>query len=162
MSFINNKKFQPVLIVMVLFLWFYIGYRVFESMSLDDDVLEPVALNRVTRLSESDKEAIWTSQFDFRDPFVQSKIRRKKSVKQKKPVIVEKKGQVLKPVFRLNIKFSGLVKDSNRNQQLAMLIYNGKTILAEEGLEIERYKLTSMTPDSVIFRESNNEYVIRR
>lgn len=159
MSFINNKKFQPVLILLVLSLWVYIGYKVYQSMSADDDTLEPVSLSRITRLSEASNQEIWTSQFDFRDPFVH-RVEKKRRVQKKTPV--QKKSKVEKPIFRLDLKFSGLIKDSNQDKQLAMLIYQGKTVLADQGLEIGGYTLTKITTDSVMFVDSEYQYIVRR
>jgi len=163
MSFINNKKFQPVLIVLVLSLWIYIGYRVFQSISFDEEVLEPISFSRMTRLSESNEGAVWTSEFKFRDPFVIEKTKKSNSYVQKnqKPKD-KKKDKIEKPAISINIQFSGLIKDSNKDQQLAMLIYQGKTVLAEQGFEIDGYKLAEISSDSIIFHHKEYVYVVRR
>ncbi|MCV9387449.1 hypothetical protein [Reichenbachiella ulvae] len=159
MSFINNKKFQPVLIVLVVGLWITIAYRVVDSLQGEEEMrMEGIDVSKVRQ--SSGEASVWALDLDFQDPFIRRKVvHRVKKMPKKK---FETNEPIEKPPLSIQVVYQGLVSPSGSGQKMAMISRNNISRFYQKGEMLDGYQLTSVTEDSIVLFQEPFRYAVYR
>ena len=142
----KNKKVIYVLIPLVIFVWGFIGYRIFALLKQKDT---SSFQHHMEKLQLQEKEIIDTFYLiaDYPDPFLKSNTgyRTNKTSKYRNS---QKKNQKKRDIRWPNIEYKGLIKNQKTEKTVINIKINNKNMLMSEGDEMEQVRLLKVFNDS--------------
>lgn len=143
-----------VLIPIVLLVWGYIGFQIF-NYGEDEDVIEPIRIDQIIT-NQKQKTEVKTFALNYADPFL-------KGV-QNRPVvnksILSTKSQSPKKVIPVNwgdVTYNGFVKNQKSEKKIALLNINGRQSLASKGENVQGLIILSIEQDSVLLEKEHSQ-----
>jgi hypothetical protein len=149
----KNKKFIYVSGIAALVIWGLIIYRIFNTVSNNDD--NNIALNNTPQKKEAyNDDAIIKDTthllLNYRDPFSLVKLKDTAEIPVKK--ILFKNSTILpgKPVFNWGfLRYAGYIRNPTTKKLVAMVSINGKNEMLIEGQTKQQVKLLKNLRDSI-------------
>jgi hypothetical protein len=159
---LKQKRSTYFLLIAVLGIWIFIGYRIFDFLEKPGEKLaqpeaEPLQIEEI----QIDFE-VESLRLDYPDPFLKntgSKARRKYNSKPKAFPIARTEKPVINALSG-RLEYFGYVR--NNDGQVAIFQLDGKNRLLEKGSDIEGFRLQTIYEDSVIIRKEENSFCIKR
>lgn len=160
----KGKKSLYILLPLNIFIWAFIGYKIYASLQ-DEDVTLSEAKSPPVKLDHSDS-ASYSLQLNYADPFLKQEPARKSKpsaaapVKASSPVLVTEKKTAPSPAPTLDIKYMGLVQNKTSGATTAMVSINGKSYLVKAGEVVEQVAFTSINSDAMTVKVGKNKLTI--
>jgi len=159
----QNKVLTSVLLVAVVAIWGYVGYRFLGGGVNEDEELENISFEKSSPQIASMKNI--TLKFDYEDPFL--KFVTKPSQKaisiatNKRPVQLPKKEEVVVQNYVWpSIQFKGLIKNQNQPEKvLGLLIINGQERIVRIGETVNDLQVLLIKKDRVELQHLNEKKV---
>jgi len=131
----KNKKNIYFLVPIVLFIWGFIGYKIYKVSYPSGEVLHIENTTTVFKPKEIKEAEKFTVNLNYRDPFL-GKLRAKKSKKKSNRTKVM-------PVAFPQISYKGMLSSKKRNRSIAVffVMINNKEQFLSIGEQIEGVKL---------------------
>lgn len=145
---LNSKALNYFLVLAVLVLWGIIMYRLFSTKEVDKEAGARVMVDVVTLKTS---EPVQYELIKTEDPFRLNKkqTRRVTSIapikELKEKVLPREKKQKTWPT----VKFDGTIKNKNSNDLISLIVVNGYSWLASEGMKMNGLQLVEQFIDSV-------------
>lgn len=161
----KNKKTAYYLIPVVLLLWGYIGYKIFNGLSSDDDT---VHYNSVVKTVLVDDSVVYEKPillFTYSDPFLDrsvlenAKERKSEAISNRTKSTRNKKA--VKRVRNINwsfVQYNGNIKA--KNDKVALLVINKKNSILKVGEEMNEVFVQAIYDDSVRVKYHEQEKTI--
>lgn len=142
MSSSKKNKFVKILLPVVILIWGYVGYVIFDAFSSDDSEIQktPVTSN-YTKLTIEKKESFELLPIDI-DPFLGTLYKKPKT---KRTASVNKPSK--KEIKWPTIQFQGIV--SGGASSVYMVSINGQQYLLSMGDEIQNVKLIKGSSEAI-------------
>lgn len=160
-----GKKGKLYLVLFInLLAWGYVGYKVYGALQGDD---EPNLYNTsapVKAINEKAKDDNISLNLDYPDPFLKgghfsgghqsahgSSAGRPASAVQSKPpqAVVAKPTATVVSAPAVNIRYMGLLKNTDKGTQTAMLNVNDRSVFAKLNDVIEGYTVVEIGPNAI-------------
>lgn len=152
----NNKKTKYVLLPLVLLLWGYIAYRIFEQVNPEIEIENSVR-PRLNPMVESKAEDTYKLLLDYPDPFLKHiRIKKEKAEKEKQQTIVNRVYAWNWP----NMNYGGCIQ--NKNKMVGLLQLNAKHLLVQEGKTYEKFIIEKLYADSIVIKRETEKRTIRK
>lgn len=168
----SKKAKLYLLIVINLFAWGYVGYRIYNALQGDDDISFENTNTTIQKIDEVKKDDSIVLSLNYSDPFLkggnfskehkntststnhQSSIPKIEKLSNKAPTPVA--------VTPLDIKYIGLVKNSDKGTQMAMISINGKSYFVNHKEMIEGFKVVEISKDFVKLKKGKEILLINK
>lgn len=160
------------MILINLVAWGYVGYKIYGALQGDDDITvnyDSAAIKKITAINEPESE---TLNLNYADPFLKSgnyatakAYASDQAYKGTKKPEVEKtnaKSTQSVTVPSLEIKYLGLIKNSDKGKSIAMLYINGKSFFAKENEVVEGYLVKQITESTIVFSKGKEKITISK
>jgi len=155
---VKNKKLTYILVPLVIIIWGGIFYRVFMYLNKTPDINPQTVSRSIENVS---KEEIDTFSIiaDYRDPFLDRKIKHEPSPviqktmseeKHTKNNVIQKKNRTEKRIKWPEIRYGGLVQNPKSGNKVGLVKINGKDHLVKAGEIINDITVNSVFDDSVV------------
>ena len=157
----NNKVATYFLITAVIFIWGFVGYKIYSTLKNDN-------IDNRNQVNVERKKEIKTDTFSlllsYSDPFTKTvyqgitvntnavNIANHTSFNINKPATMTQNIQEINPV---NIKYFGLVK--NELRKTGMLSINNKSYIVYEGQKIDSIKIIKISKDQLSYKDKKNK-----
>lgn len=162
----QKKIYTGLLLIAVITIWGYVGYRFMGGMSSEED--EFLADEEISE--EASPVKINTSQpllLNYTDPFLKSEI---------KPAPIQTGGKPLQPIKKIDkpvvpvstyswpaIAFKGLIQNQNHPEKLlALVLVNGKERIVRKGEKVDELVVTNIDKHKVEFLHENEKREFRK
>jgi len=147
--------------------WGYVGYKIYKALQGDDEISFDRSGASIKKIEPEQKENTIMLLLDYQDPFLKngtfsgehSTARTTSGTKTEKPKVLVPKQAVTPPLVQpaADIKYLGLVKNSEKNTETAMLSVNGRPLLVKQYDVIEGYTIKMIYRDSIIAIKGKKE-----
>jgi len=171
-----GKKSKLYLVILInLAAWGYVGYKVYTALQGDDDIELSHDTTEIKKIDEVKKDDTVLLSLNYPDPFLKggnfSKENRSSYNSQStnsngnalhvKTVIVQSVKPVVAPI-PMDIKYVGMVKNSDKGTQTAMMSFNGKSFFVKQNDVIEGYSIQEITRDQVKLKKGKEVLFITK
>jgi hypothetical protein len=168
-----SKKAKLYLLVIVnLIAWGYVGYKIYAALQGDDDFELNNEKTEIKKIEVVNKEDTVLLSLNYPDPFLKggnfSKENRSHSTSQTshvsnspKPVVNLKPKQEI-PQIVTDIKYVGLVKNSDKGTQTAMITINGKSYFVKQKDVVEGYTILEVSKDFIKLKKGKEILMINK
>lgn len=161
------------MILINLIAWGYVGYKVYGALQGDDDAEYNFDKPVITKISDVEKSETETLSLNYADPFLKngnfssSKINSSNTTASYTSVKSKEDNQKVKMTSTqstptLDIKYVGLIKNSEKGKMTAMLTINGKSFFAKTNDVIEGYSVKQITESSIILSKGKEKLTIEK
>ena len=179
----KNKKLVYLLVPLVFAIWGIIGYKIWSSLSDDEDV-SPLSkpLTASLPIAELTSDQLPTLKLDYPDPFLdrQIAIAQKTSGSERPTLSAEvrptQSGANFRSVKSLPaappapaqiviwpaLEYRGLIENRQKGTKVAMLTINGTDYLLQEGQRQQDITLSRIYPDSVLLSLQKQQRILKR
>lgn len=170
-----SKKAKLYLLIIINFIaWGYVGYRIYGALQGDDDVAFEESNLSIKKISEDKKEDSVVLMLNYTDPFLKggnySKENRVKATSHtissnnqtSKTVQVNQPKKIEAPVANLDIKYVGLIKNSDKGTQTAMISINGKSYFVKVKDIIEGITILEISNTQLKLKSKNSIFYITK
>ena len=154
----KNKKMVYILMPVVLLIWGYIGFKIFNYGEDEMDV-EPIRIDQIIT-DQEEKQTSKTLALNYADPFL--KGIRNTSRKQSNREVSRKPKKVSTPVNWGDITYNGFIKNQKNAKKIALLNVNGKQSLAAKGDRVQQVSVVLIQQDSVLLEKESNRKWFRK
>lgn len=145
----KNKKLVYVLLPLVAIIWGVIIYRIYVQMSDKDNGAVAGFVLPASKTADTLPDTV-KLLLNYRDPFQSYSFQRQYQPKPNRGMDVFAETKQPKPEFVWpDIKFNGLIVNSQNKSKTGLFSFNGKSILVKEGDVVEGYKIIKLFNDSV-------------
>nr|WP_320120047.1 hypothetical protein [uncultured Marinifilum sp.] len=146
----NNKKTIYILLPLVLALWGYITYRIFEQVNpeveISNSVLPPIQNNEKEIKSEAFKLIA-----NYSDPFLKHLEQYNEFNEEEKQNANQNLNNNRIPAWNWpNMSYGGCIK--NKNRMVGILQINSKNLLVQEGKSYDDFMVSKMYADSIVMK----------
>ena len=155
----KNKKNVYFLVIAVIAIWGYIGYKMYSSLNPEDAIItlqNQAAIFKPEKIKEIEK---FTINANYRDPFLGKLFAEKKS--KKRNTSVKKKPIVVFP----SIIYNGLIKPKEYGRAtLFLIIINNQQQFLSVGKQIDGVKLMKGNDKeiSILFKTKRKTIAIQK
>lgn len=167
----SKKAKLYLLIVINLIAWGYVGYRIYGALQGEDDVAFEPANMSIQKIDEVKKDESIILSLNYPDPFLKggnfAKEHKQNAASTKnttnKPNVkqaVKTPSVVSSPAF--DIKYIGLVKNSDKGTQTAMISINGKSYFALQKDVIEGFLIVEISKDFIRLKKGKELKIISK
>lgn len=159
----KNKKFTYFLGFLVLVVWGVILYRVFDSLTGDeDDAGYKFTTNKTNKEAYNDYEIVPDTtplQLNYKDPFALQE-NKEEDVTITQVASPKIPTPAPKPINWNFIKYSGYISNQGSKNLVALVSINGKPFTLSEGETEEQVKLIKNLQDSIkVIFNGNTTYI---
>jgi hypothetical protein len=162
----KNKKLSWVLLPVVVVIWAMIGWKVYASMSAEDDQFVPGKVDSGQTNNLSNVPDTYQLSLDYRDPFLDARSAPKKNTHASaaQNSVPPKKIDAEPPVKKEppSIQYFGLVKEKTSNKTVGFLRVNGESFFVKQNDLISEITIIRLWRDSVEVRYDAKKSVIRK
>ena len=156
----NNKLTTYLLLASVIFIWGFVGYKIYASIK--DDNISSVKQDNID-IKNPIKADTFSLLLNYSDPFTKTTYHsiippsvlnsnKHASFNINKPVPIIQNFEKLNPI---NIKYFGLVK--NESKKTGMLSINNKSYIVYEGQKIDSIKIISISKVELTYKYKKNK-----
>ena len=166
-----SKKAKLYLLVVInLFAWGYVGYRIYNALQGDGDVSFETTNTSIKKIEEVKKDDKIILSLNYADPFLKggtfTKEYKNSSMSANHNPSVSKteklSSKASTPVAALDIKYIGLVKNSDKGTQMAMIDVNGKSYFVKKKDVVEGISIQEITSESIKLKKGKQVLTIRK
>ncbi len=159
------------MIIVNLIAWGYVGYKVYTALQGDDDMELTHEDSHINKINEPLKEDSLVLNLNYHDPFLKngnfSSTRSQSSYKTndnnvKNPNSNHANLKTTIVSSTVDIKYLGLIKNSNKGISTAMLNINGKSIFARQNDMVEGFIIKQITSESITLLKGKDKFVIKK
>lgn len=155
----KNKKFTYLLGAAVLLVWGLILYRVFAAVSTDDTPIASSNINSQSGKNAGNDYALTKDTthllLNYRDPFHEEPVKDTTKVVPVHKLIrqdeqLKRRSSALIPQPNWNMfRYTGYIRNPHSKKLIALISYNGKSIMLGEGESSGEVKLLKNLRDSI-------------
>jgi hypothetical protein len=164
---LKNKKVVYLLIPLNVAIWGFFIYRIYSAYT-DSDVTMEAQNIQALKISTLEDSAMYVLSLDYKDPFLKGGEHTVKNYagngppaeplkKQAAPV---KAAPVPKPLP--DVKYFGLIKNSNSGSITALVSVNGQSKLIKPNETMDGITFKSFNNDSLVARWGKEKIVVRK
>lgn len=167
----GKKSKLYLLIIINLIAWGYVGYKVYTALQGDGDIELTHEDSRISKIKEPSKEDSLTLILNYSDPFLKNgnfSTTRSQSSYQTTENISKKinsnhiSAKNTGISNALDIKYLGLIKNSNKGISTAMLNVNGKSVFVKQNDVVEGFVIKQITNESITVIKGKEKLVIKK
>jgi len=140
------------LIPVVLLVWGYIGYSIFNYGETEEEIA-PIKVGTIIS-DESNSQRKKVLLLNYKDPFLKGNLYKKSksvnAVSNKAPI---KKVEV--PIDWGQVTYNGFIHNNKNQKKVALLNINGRQVLAKVGEQINELIIKSIRQDSILIQKTN-------
>jgi len=148
----KNKKLTYLLIVVVAAVWGIIVWRVIGYNASETSP----GVTQSTALPEQVDRIRYELSLDYRDPFLESTTPRIRRARSEAGTGISPESE---PIIPPNACFKGVIRQHNR--LYAIFESDGRSEILQQGEAVDEYRLTSVTPDSVLLEKGTQVFVLK-
>lgn len=168
-----NKKVKLYLLIIVNVLaWGYVAYRVYGALKGEDEFVLENTNYKIKPLNNSDTKSEPTLNLNYADPFLKDSKPEKFTNNNSKTNQISKNTNTLNVIVKqtktitatptIDIKYLGLVQNSEKNTKTALLNINGKTVFARVNDIIEGVTIKEIKNDEIIAQIGKQKVIIKK
>ena len=155
----KSKKNLYYLIPAVVLVWGLIIYRLVDFTS--DQGLEATSLKRLERTGKEIKTAkLYRPRYNYRDPFLKNLTVAEREIEVEEELIESVIPE--KPMPDFDIQYQGYITPTSKYDRVALLRIEGREVFVRKGETILSFQLLRIFEDSVILKNEEFEFVIRK
>lgn len=168
-----GKKTKLYLLILInLIAWGYVGYRIYGALQGDDEISFENANTSIQKIEDVKLKDTILLSLNYPDPFLKGgdfvKLHSQKSSVSKNS---NTNRSVAKPAIKtpsvvntpvLDIKYVGLVKNSDKGTQTAMISINGKSYFVNQKDVVEGVSVVEITKDFLKIKKGKEVFVVNK
>lgn len=163
-----------LLIVVNLIAWGYVCFKVYTALQGDEDVsmnYEKTNLHKIEQTGKTENEVL---SLNYPDPFLKNGNFASTSAKISslnyssnngaKKILTTSIAKATPSVVvqTIDIKYLGLIKNSEKGNQTAMLNFNGKSVFAKQGDVVDGYSVKQINNENIILLKGKEKIVLNK
>ncbi len=161
MSFVNNPKYQPYLIALVVLLWVLIAWRMYGYLEPEQNT-EAITIHHKMSITEQ-SEVTWQPDFKGKDPFLKNVKVRASNPQPKtepKPKKIVDPIPDVQPKLSIQIIYRGFIANDQSEERLGIFQINGQTQLKKQGEYLEQIEVLEIEVDHAVVIENKERFVV--
>jgi hypothetical protein len=167
-----NKKVKLFLLILVnVFAWVYVAFKIFGVLQGEDEPEMNLANYNLKPIAEIEKKERQVLSLNYADPFLKNYKSEKgngksftniRSSNNGIGVSAIKTNTINTAIPPLEIKYLGLVKNHDKGTQTALLTINGKSVFAKVNDVIDGVIIKQITPQEISAIIGKQKLVIKK
>ncbi len=153
----SNKAIQVFLVLAVLGIWGFAGYRFMGTTEETVvDIATPIKKKEIKNIHAGE----YSLMANYRDPFLNNIPIAEEEVYIEEQQMLEKEFLPPPPVIWPTVEYHGQLKGKKGKEEVALITINGKHHLLKKGSALQGLKIDKLYPDSAKFRFSGEHKTI--
>lgn len=169
----SKKAKLYLLIIINLLAWGFVGYKIYGALQGDDELSFENTNTSIKKIDEAAKEDTIVLSLNYPDPFLKGGIYSKEQKRNSSPSFnhtnsnpkVEKNTVKTPSIIAtqvLDIKYVGLVKNSDKGTETAMITINGKSYFVKKKDVIEGMIIEEIRSDALKIKKGKEILIINK
>jgi len=161
----KGKKSLYILLPLNLFIWGYMGYKIYAALHEDEGMAAGETLISAPKPKTEDS-VDYILALNYKDPFLKEEPRVKNTNRSvmppAQPIVVQKPVAPAPEKKQTDIKYLGLIENKTSGSTAAMVSVNGSSQVIHPGQTIDDMVFQTITPDFIVVKIGKEKLTIRK
>lgn len=166
----SKKVKLYILIIVNLLVWGYVGYKVYSALQGEDHNMFEYETPRINKINDVLHEDSVTLILNYADPFLKNGDNSKTKIVSNNNHTSAKTNSVSinssKPTVNIplsiDIKYLGLIKNTDKGTLTALISLNGKSFFAKQNEVIDEIIVKEITNDNITILNGKEKIIVKK